>query len=72
MNVIVCKLFQKAVDFIVIPRRVLISNFKQLYRIAEALFEMYRLQHLVMLCAPLQKISLKMMNKQTLEHKLLS
>ena len=41
MNVIVCKLIQKAVDFIVSPRRVLISNFKQLYRIAEALFEMF-------------------------------
>ena len=40
MKVTVCKLIQKAVDFIVSPRRVLISNFRQLYRI-EALFEMF-------------------------------
>ena len=41
MKVIVYKVIQKAVDFIVSPRRVLISNFKQLYRIAEALFEVF-------------------------------
>ena len=41
MNVIVCKLIQKAVDFIVSPRWVLISNFRQLYIIVEALFVMF-------------------------------
>lgn len=36
-----CKLIQKAVDFIVSPRRFLISNSGQLYGIVEALFVMF-------------------------------
>ena len=35
------KLIQKAVNFIVSPRQVLISSFGQLYRIVEALFVIF-------------------------------
>ena len=35
------KLIQKAVNFIISPRQVLISSFGQLYRIVEALFVIF-------------------------------
>lgn len=41
MKVIVCKPIQKAAEFIASPRRFLISNFGQLYRIVEALFVIF-------------------------------